>query len=146
MAHASGSEAAGGSEAAADMSMQVVSSMPREAVGKQGATTWHRYVLRLEEGRQSSIEWIDAANAQKWFGAGTPMWGLVAPDSSGQPKHLFLASDIPYDFVDAETFVESLAAMLCGEMAAEGAMALVVQDCDPRRSETHQAGIRRCVE
>lgn len=70
----------------------------------------------------------------------------ASPLPSTARVDLFLASDIPYDFVDAELFVESLEAMLRSELAAEGAMALVVQDCDPRRSETHQAGIQRCVE
>ena len=51
-----------------------------------------------------------------------------------------LASDVPYDFVDAAALVDCLVRFL-----AVGGRAFVVQDRDERRSANHRLGIDDCI-
>ena len=61
-----------------------------------GATRFYNYKIALDANREASIEWSDAASSGRMFGSSSAMWGLIAPESSsGQPKHMFLATDAP---------------------------------------------------
>lgn len=54
-----------------------------------------------------------------------------------------LVADCPFDFVAPEKLVEAIARHLA---TSEDARAIVVQDGDPHRSQTHQRGIADCIE